>query len=680
MPIGRLSTQLLLAGLAFTSQNVQAACLAPVAGEPIGGDAEVDANVGQAMFKRVSVPGITDVAAGTNSLVLADFDGDSRTDVLIVQDGKQSTSGGRVAGSIRLLANKGCMNFAEQPLNFSDSGFTPENAGPRPQIANVADFNRDGILDIFISRQRGGPRATKAPNTLLLSQGEAGQYRDVGAAMGLANPEAYNRQSAIGDINGDGWLDLAIGSDMIGHPAVAGIPRHRVYLFRPKGDDFDAGRFEDMSETGMLPDFPGEYVCDMRTDRAGPQILFRDLDNDGDLDILHPYHVDNTQTRPGYPCQAGNLKTGIWLWRNLLKEKGSAVFEKVSGNGLAEEGQSVYDPAAKQYVPLASAIALPYMFHADVDNDGLQDLLAIGPTDWSWTVKTDKTAAKFWSNKGGLKFEAGLKEAGLSALDWTYREWWSFFDVPTEQQITSPDPLCEAYAKNFVPECTTNTPFDYKMYLADALFGDFDNDGDLDLVAADRHETPHALGVLRSVLFLNDGKGIFTPQTTQISGIDRVAIAMESADLNGDGLLDLVFAADPDNSYATTPETRGQAALKPAAYKDSMYLNTGAGKAAKNSWIYMRFIGAGDAALIGARVEAFDPASGKLLGSRQMTGSPSYKSGTDLWAHFGLANRRSVTIKVTPLSGPPRTFDRLNANLRYLLDLNSGEARPLPPH
>lgn len=122
--------------------------------------------------------------------------------------------------------------------------------------------------------------------------------------------------------------------------------------------------------------------------------------------------------------------------------------------------------------------------------------------------------------------------------------------------------------------CSKMTIGDYQFYHADALMEDFDNDGDVDILVADRREADGMWGILRNMLFLGDGRGGFKPVATQISGIDRNSIAMEAADLNDDGLLDVVLLNSPFNSY---PPNLPMVPPLPADRRlNSVYWNTGA--------------------------------------------------------------------------------------------------------
>lgn len=74
----------------------------------------------------------------------------------------------------------------------------------------------------------------------------------------------------------------------------------------------------------------------------------------------------------------------------------------------------------------------------------------------------------------------------------------------------------------------------------------------------------------------------------------------EANDLKGDGLLDLLLVASRGNS------TEGGTTPPPVRFMDSVYWNTGAGGAAENRWMQIRFSGTDHHRLARARVTAFD--------------------------------------------------------------------------
>jgi hypothetical protein len=143
-------------------------------------------------------------------------------------------------------------------------------------------------------------------------------------------------------------------------------------------------------------------------------------------------------------------------------------------------------------------------------------------------------------------------------------------------------------------------------------------------------------------------------------GLDDGGISGEAADLNNDGLLDLVFASDPDNSGL---------ALSMADYESRVYWNTGTHGARDNHWLRLRFSGVTDAELIGARPEAREPGSGKLLAARWFHCNHSYKSSGALEAHFGLGKQQTLDIAVIFPSGKTLEFRNLKADRFLDLDL-----------
>jgi hypothetical protein len=258
-------------------------------------------------------------------------------------------------------------------------------------------------------------------------------------------------------------------------------------------------------------------------------------------------------------------------------------------------------------------------------------------------------SGRFWRNKGDFQFEEATDSAGLSALNWVCRDWCQFFDTAM--------PRARLGARI--------DPAERRPYFADAVFGDFDNDGWVDFVVLDRSEMQNPPS--RATLFMNKGDGTFEPKPTTFSGLDGSGICGEAADLNNDGFLDLVLAAGPDNSGL---------ALGMDRYGSKVCWNTGLHGARENHWLRLRFGGVSDAELIGARIEALEPGTSKLIGMRVLAANQSYKSGSPLEVHFGLGRRGVVDLRVTFLSDKV-TVSGVAADCCLELDAQASGTRPV---
>src|SRR6185436_805575 len=74
----------------------------------------------------------------------------------------------------------------------------------------------------------------------------------------------------------------------------------------------------------------------------------------------------------------------------------------------------------------------------------------------------------------------------------------------------------------------------------DACFADIENDGDLDLVVASGgNEYTGTSDPLRQRIYLNDGKGNFSNDSTAIQNIYMTAGCVAAHDFNKDGFIDL---------------------------------------------------------------------------------------------------------------------------------------------
>jgi hypothetical protein len=91
----------------------------------------------------------------------------------------------------------------------------------------------------------------------------------------------------------------------------------------------------------------------------------------------------------------------------------------------------------------------------------------------------------------------------------------------------------------------------------------------------------------------------------------------------------------------------------------------------------LRFSGVKDAELIGARVEALEPETGKLIGMRVLAVNQSYESGSPLEVHFGLGRQEAVDLTVALLDGKVTRLTGVRT-ARYLdVDLQTARARPV---
>ena len=314
--------------------------------------------------------------------------------------------------------------------------------------------------------------------------------------------------------------------------------------------------------------------------------------------------------------------------------------------------------SSDSFRPAKRGPGLAYLFFGDVDNDGLYDVIAVDGSDATFTPKTEDIGGRFWLNKGGFRFEEATARCGLASLNNRYADWYEFFGAEVSPALTRTNDL-QAFRVT-QPGLEPMRPIDLRPYHAGVIFADFNNDTWLDFVILDRRE-PKAIET-RSILFMNQGHGVFKPVPTTVSGLNGTGISGEAADLNNDGLVDLLIAADPDNSGI---------ANDPRRYESMVFLNTGLHGGRENHWLRLRFSGITHARLLGARIEIFEPGSTKRLGTRGIYSNHSYKSGSPPEAHFGLGKTRSVDVSVHLLGGEHFTVKDVQGD-RYL-DLNVAE-------
>ncbi len=254
----------------------------------------LEQNDGAGRFYDVTASELPTAAGPTSALALGDVDGDGDQDLIL-------------AGRSRLFRNDGTGTFADATAQLPPL--------PQPSTTVVlGDVDGDGDLDALF-----GSFAGPDHNRLLQNDG-TGLFTDVTAGR-LPTSSAQTNALALGDVDGDGDLDLLCGD---GNAFVGAQSR----LYRNDG----TGTFTD-DTTGHLPTATLETTA----------LELVDIDGDGDLDLV----LTNGITRADQ--------------NRLYRNDGTGTFTDVTATTL---------PLANTYT---DAIAV-----GDVDGDGDRDLVLAG--------------------------------------------------------------------------------------------------------------------------------------------------------------------------------------------------------------------------------------------------------------------------------------------------------------
>jgi subtilisin-like proprotein convertase family protein len=207
-------------------------------------------NNGNLSFTSMVPPSVGELTTATGNdqawnLLLADYDADADTDVVV-----------RLAGTARIIRNNGDGSFTEVASHGSQDDQGVNGGG-------FADYDRDGDLDLFLASQEG-------PNRLLRNSGNGpgSSFVDVASSAGVAGPwaapwkDTNSRGVAWGDYNHDGELDL-----FVSHIYGTGLKNH---LYWNRGD----GTFLDVAES-----------YGMSVHNNDGSAMWVDFDLDGDLDL-----------------------------------------------------------------------------------------------------------------------------------------------------------------------------------------------------------------------------------------------------------------------------------------------------------------------------------------------------------------------------------------------------------
>jgi hypothetical protein len=344
-----------------------------------------------------------------------------------------------------------------------------------------ADYDNDGDLDLIAT----GLDASSATKTQIYNNALSGFTAVPGANL----PNVYNGSVNWGDFNNDGLLDLVITGDSIFNDNKSAVSK----IFKNTGSGF-----VEVFKGSILPMHLGDTQ-------------WVDYDNDGLLDLI---------VTGIHPVIVGGSFTDQYFTK--VYKNGGGSFSEVFANQFASVGYSSIDVA-------------------DFDTDGLPDFAVTG------TLKSGGTPPNqtfIYRNTGSGFIAAFSGEiAGVSFGD---IKWWDYDrDGKTDIVVcgaTGISPIAKVYKNNGngFTEVFANTLAAGSAGVID--LGDYDNDGDLDLV----HNGSYG-GVNFSEIVRNDSNAIVKVFHAEIDSVQLGTVSWGDSD--GDGDLDiLVYGLRQDNA------------------------------------------------------------------------------------------------------------------------------------
>ena len=487
------------------------------------------------------------------------------------------------------------------------------------------------------------------------------EFQDVTREAGLYEPllGIMGHGGAVGDVDGDGDIDLFVG----------GFADRRNDEYSPAPgpvgnrllENLGGGKFRRVEKT------PLEFFA--RTSGA----VFADLDNDGSLDL---YVANNCKGKTGY--QSGPQREAQLRYSNLFRNDAGRFVDVSNASG-----------ACPKSLGTARNIGV-----FDYDGDGLLDLLVLEDRF------TRNPRSALFRNQGKLRFkdvtqQVGLPEdvfgLGLAVADLNGDLRPDFFVAHSNRLFFSTKDgrykESQAARETFAWE-----PLDNEDWPCGAAFGDLNGDGRLDLVIGIHHERA------RNQVFLNTGVKGGEPRFRNVTaeagieaGLPNKSPHVEIQDFDLDGRPDIYFSTawlEADGSLTPlvyrnlgvkngVPMFEANRAIKPVdnivyfpagpsvdydndGRLDLLLINWFRGNhtrlmrnvsGADNHYVKVTVVGQSFNRMgIGSQVKVY--AAGKagqgksLLGVQELTTGYGYASGQEAACYFGVADAERVDIEV----------------------------------
>ena len=487
----------------------------------------------------------------------------------------------------------------------------------------VFDLNNDGFEDLYLT---GGTH----PDILYLNQGD-GVFKNIIEGSGMEMTKEFMTQGvASADVNRDGWVDLFITTINTTDTSQT-IPRAKNLFFLNNGnntftdatDDYGLSQMNSFSTGVSFGDFnadgyPDAYIGNYFHDYTGP------LNEINDATIVN----------------ANNTAKGFLL----LNQYGKSFKNVYQDYGLNHKG-----------------FGFGGVF-TDFDNDADQDLLV--NHDFGYKAKPNylleneypSPTLKYVEKEYGMDLRINAMAAAVG--DYNNDGWLDYFVTNIRFNLFM---VNQGEGKPFVNKAEELGTKLFKITWG-ANFGDFDNDGDLDLFAANGDLNPNCTPM--NNFYFENNNNTFTEIASAV-GVNDYGISRGSVtfDFDHDGDLDiLVVNQKPVLHYPIPSQT-------------ILYRND---SPQKGNWIKVELEGMdSEFKGIGSRVKI-------VIGETQMIreidgGGSSHLSQNSTIAHFGVGEAAIIDSVIVTWTGGKKQIlsnQKVNQLIRIKEDQNQGRTEP----
>ena len=437
------------------------------------------------------------------------------------------------------------------------------------------------------------------------------------------------------DVNDDGFIDCMITNGPTGG--------QDNFLYINNG-------------TGGFTALTGDTI--VKDNKPSDGATWADSDNDGDLDcyVANWYNTKNlfynntgvgafTQTQNAIETSGGYCETASWgdydndglLDLYVTRSGGTTATNK---NLLFHnEGGNAFTKVLTG-TPVTDAFISRSVNWTDIDSDGDLDLFVTNENDQNESLYRNDGAGVFTKLTNGPLLNDGGKTMSSS---------WGDYDNDGDLDVflandQGNDGLFRNEGQFNFTKITSDTVSNCGGNSFSSAWSDIDNDGDLDLFVTNSFGTTT---LWPNFLFLNNGNGSFTRvgNTAPATDLDW-SYGCAFGDYDNDGFEDLAVATCRYNSVDRP---------------DLLYHNDGN----SNNWITIKLVGTiTNKSAIGTKIRVKANINGNPVWQmRELSAQTSYCGQNDLRPHFGLGNATNIdSIKLEWLNGTVEYYTNITKN------------------